>query len=119
MNDANEPTPSNRVPPWRIGAGILVLAGLSIIAAFLAPMYVRNLQLERFLRETPAASDEIVKQTILDKGRSLGLDIAPDHLQVRHSPTDGQTSVRYVVRVSFPLYTVDLHFSSNLSAAHR
>ena len=57
-------------------------------------------------------SDDAVKQAVIEKGRSLGLDIAPDHLQVKRAPHMGRTDVRYVVRVNFSLYTVDLHFSS-------
>jgi len=119
VNGSPDPAPSARVPAWRIGVGLAVLAGLSGLAVLLAPVYLRNLQLRNFLRETAPASDEILQQQILDKGRSLGLDIAPDHIQIRHSPADGPTDVRYVIRVNMPLYTVDLHFSSKLKEARR
>jgi hypothetical protein len=92
-----------------------VLAALLLIGILLTPVYFRNLELERFLREHPPASDALLKQFILDKGRSLGLDIAPDHLEVRRSSSGGE--VRYLVRAGLPLYTVDLHFTSKIAAA--
>ena len=116
MNDRDEPIASNPVPVWRIGAAVIVLAGLAFFGGFLGWAYIRNLQFERFLRDTAPASDEVLEKTILDKGRSLGLDIAPDHLQIRHDAENGRTDVRYVVRISFALYTVDLHFSSKIAA---
>lgn len=116
MSDEEDGSPLHRVSIWRIGAGAAVLAGLLLMGIVLAPAYFRNLELEKFLREVPPASDEMLRQVILDKGHSLGLEIAPDHLEIRRSPSGGPTGVRYVVRVSFPLYTVDLHFSSNIRA---
>ena len=96
-----------------------VLAAFSSILILLVPVYLRNHQLEEFLRETPAASDEVLEQAILNKSHSLGLDITPDHVQIRHPPGGGPTGVRYVIRVTMLLYTVDLHFSSNIGDARR
>jgi hypothetical protein len=107
---------SNRLSVWRVGAAAAVLAVLASIGALLVPVYFRNFQLEKFLHETQPASDDALKQTILAKGRAMGLDLPPDHLQIRPAATGGPTQVRYVVRVNLPLYTVDLHFSSNISA---
>lgn len=89
------------------------------MAVLLAPVYFRNLQLRNILRETAPVSDEILQREILNQGRLLGLDIAPDHIQIHHSPTGAQSDVRYVIRVSMPLYTVDLHFSSTVGEARR
>jgi hypothetical protein len=119
VNDRDEPIASNRVPAWRIGAAVVVLAGLALFGGLLGRVYIRNLQFERFLRDTAPASDDVLTKTILDEGRSLGLDIALDHLQIRHDAENGHTDVRYVVRISFALYTVDLHFSSKIGAARR
>ncbi|HUJ21730.1 MAG TPA: hypothetical protein VLX58_09430 [Bryobacteraceae bacterium] len=113
----NEPPPSGRAAAWRVAAGVAVLAGLSLVGALLAPVYFRNLELERYLQGRPQVSDEVLKRAIIEKGSSLRLNVVPDHVQVRRSPTSGQVSVRYVVRVDLSLYTVDLHFSSNISPA--
>jgi hypothetical protein len=94
-----------------------VLAAVLLLGILLTPVYFRNLELERFLRERPPASDAILKQLILDKGRALGLDIVPDHVDIRRSTAGGPSEARYVVRAALPLYTVDLHFTSKISAA--
>jgi len=119
VNGAPDRTPSKRLPPWRIGAGLAVLGAVSWFAVLLIPVYLRNLQFQDFLRGTPAASDESLEQAILDKSHSLGLDITPEHIQIRRSPGGGPTVVRYVIRVTMPLYTVDLHFSSNIAETRR
>lgn len=113
MSGAEPGAPSPQVPAWRIAAAGVVLAALGLMGGVLVPVYLRNFELEKFLRQTQPSSDEALRQTLLDKGLSLGLDIVPDHLQIRRSPGSGRTDVHYVVRVSLPLYTVDLHFSSN------
>jgi hypothetical protein len=102
------------VPAWRVVAGAAVLAGIVWIGALLVPVYLHNLALEKFLREKQPAPEEVLRQQILDKGRSLGLDIVPDHLRIQRG--DIKYDVRYVVRVTLPLYTVDLHFASNTLA---
>jgi hypothetical protein len=94
--------------------GISVLVALTAVGTALAPVYFRNAQLEKSLRELAPASDAEVQQALIEKGRSLGLEIAPDHVQVKHSPDTGRVNVHYVVRVNFSLYTVDLHFSSKI-----
>lgn len=109
----------NRLPAWRIAAGLAVLAVLAGTAVLLTPVYLRNLQLQNCLRGTAAASDQEIEQTLLNKGRSLNLDIAPDHIQIQRSATGGPTRVRYVIRVTMPLYTVDLHFSSSVGEGRR
>jgi hypothetical protein len=102
-----------------MGAGLAVLGAFSWIAILLIPVYLKNLQLQDFLRATPAASDAILTEAVLNKSRSLGLDITPDRVQIRRPPGGGPTGVRYVIRVTMLLYTVDLHFSSNVGEARR
>ena len=119
MTDVPDATPSQSLPAWRIGAGAAVLAAFSWFAILLIPVYARNLQLQDFLRNAPAASDDVLERAILSKSHSLGLDITPDRLQIRHPPGGGSTVVRYVIRVTIPLYSVDLHFSSNVGDTRR
>jgi hypothetical protein len=112
VSGAPDRSPDKRLPAWRIGAGLAVLGAFSWVAILLIPVYLRNLQLQDFLRTTPAAADEVLRQAILNKSHSLGLEITPDQLQIQRPP-GGRTGVRYVIRVTMLLYTVDLHFSSN------
>jgi len=104
---------SARVAVWRIAAAAIVLAALGLMGTILVPVYLHNFELERFLRQVPPSSEEALRQTIIDKGHALGLDIVADHVQIRRPPGTNRTGIHYVVRVSLWLYTVDLHFSSN------
>jgi hypothetical protein len=119
VSGAPDRLPSKPLPAWRIGAGLAVLAAFAWVFILLVPVYLRNHQLQEFMQETPASSDEVLEQAILNKSRSLGLDITPDRIQIRHPPDGGPTGVRYVIRVTMLLYTVDLHFSSNVRDARR
>ncbi len=109
---------SPRVSAWRILAGVIVLAGLLTAGLVLSPVYFENIELHKYLDRQIALnqSDDDIKRGILDKGRALGLDMVADQIELRHVSTDGQMKVRYAVRVSLPLYTVHLHFSSNMTA---
>jgi hypothetical protein len=113
VTGAPDRSPDKRLPAWRIGAALAVLGAFSWVAILLIPVYLRNLQLQDFLRTTPAASDEVLRQAILNKSHSLDLEITPGQLQIQRPP-GGRTGVRYVIRVTMLLYTVDLHFSSNV-----
>ena len=118
MSDPAGGPPEHPISPWRVAAAAAVLAGFVFIAIVLVPVYFHNLELENFLRETQPVPDEMLRQIILVKGRSLKLDIPPERLDIRRSP-GGRAAVRYVVRVNLALYTVDLHFSSNIQAISR
>jgi len=109
---------SRRLSAWRILAGVIVLAGLVLAGIVLFPVYFQNMGLQKYLhRQVPLnQSDHATKREILDEGHSLGLDMVPDQIELRHVSADGQMKLRYAVRVSLPLYTVHLHFSSNMTA---
>jgi hypothetical protein len=109
----------DHVPAWRIVAGLAAVVVLAATAVLLVPVYFRNIQLQNFIRETTPASDQELQQAILSRGRALNLDVAPDHIQIHHSSAGGAVDVRYVIRVTLPLYTVDLHFSSIVGVARR
>ena len=114
MSDAAERPGSSRLPSWRIAAGLVVLGVLVAIGGVLAPVYLHNFQLEKLLREAALHSEDETRQMILDRGRSLGLDISPNQLQIRRLPGTGRFAVRYAVRVNLSVYTVELHFSSTI-----
>ena len=119
MSSPPDRTPSKPLSGWRIAAGVAVLGAFSWYGVLIVPVYLRNFQLQHFLQQTPAASDEMLQQAILNKSHSLGLDITSERIQIRHPPEGGPTVVRYVIRVTIPLYSVDLHFSSKVAETHR
>ena len=105
---------SSRTPVWRLAAGAAVLGVLAWIGILLIPVYLHNFTLDRVLRTSSISSENAARQFVLDRGRSLGLDISPNQLQIRRLPGTAAVEVRYAVRVSLPLYTVDLHFASSI-----
>ena len=50
------------------------------------------------------------KKAVLEKAAALGLPIKADNVHIKRSGDSTRIDVRYIVRVDFPLYTVDLHF---------
>jgi hypothetical protein len=47
---------------------------------------------------------------VLEKAASLGLPVKAGDVHIRREGEAMRIEVRYIVRVDFPLYTVDLHF---------
>jgi hypothetical protein len=104
------------VPLWRVGAGILVLAGLVILIAMFAPIYLHNMELQNFVTDiaerpdSASKSDDLLRTWVLDKAHDLQLPIRGDNVKIQHKPQGMRIDVRYFVRVDLPGYTVDLHF---------
>lgn len=105
-----------RVPLWRIFAAAAILAGLILLAATFAPIYIHNLELQNFVKDVGARpdslakSDDLLRSTALDKARELGLPVKPDNVRILRAKDSVRIDVRYFVRVNLPGYTVDLHF---------
>jgi hypothetical protein len=47
---------------------------------------------------------------VLEKAAALGLPVKAEDVHIRRVEDNTRIDVRYIVRVDFPLYTVDLHF---------
>lgn len=106
----------NRLPRWRVAAACGVLAGLVFLLGMFAPYYFRNLQLQNFVseitrrEENQTKSDDVLRTWVLDKAHELSVPVTEDNVHILHTPDGVRIDVRYVVKVSFPGYTVDLHF---------
>jgi|SRR5436190_7768853 len=100
----------------RIAAAVLILAGLAALGARLAPLYLDNMRLQGYVEgiaqdaENRTRSDDLLRVSVLEKAASLGLPIKADNVHIKRSNDSMRIEVRYIVRVDFPLYTVDLHF---------
>jgi hypothetical protein len=98
---------------------MLILAGLAFFAILLAPIYFHNFQLQNFVAgitkdaRNQSQPDNVLRTLVIDRARQLDLPVPPDSVQISHSSEGVHIEVRYFVRVSFPGYTVDLHFSGN------
>ena len=106
----------NRVPRWRIAAGCAVLAGFALLSARLLPVYLHNLQLQRFVAEATqrsgidTKSDDLLRTWVLERAADLQLPVKADNVHIQRQDGRVRIDVRYIVRVDLPLYTVDLHF---------
>ena len=105
-----------RVAPWRIALAVLVLAGLVYFLALFAPIYFRNHELQNYVStltrsaEAGGEPDTALRSAVVDKARQLNLPVAEDNVHLERSSDGLHIDVRYFVRVTMPLYTVDLHF---------
>ncbi|HUI58109.1 MAG TPA: hypothetical protein VLY04_24210 [Bryobacteraceae bacterium] len=106
----------NPLPRWRIAAGCLVLAGILFFLVLFTPIYFRNLELQNFVGgithrvENQAKPDAVLRSQVLERAHQLSLPVTEDNVHVIRSGEELRIDVRYVVRVTLPLYTVDLHF---------
>jgi hypothetical protein len=106
----------NPVPRWRIAAAVLVLAALLGFGVLFAPAYLGNLKLQGYVAEitrrvdSQNASDESLRQDVLNKARGLDLPVKEDNVHIVRINGVLRIDVRYFVRVTLPGYTVDLHF---------
>ena len=105
--------------PARIGrpiAGVAVLLVLAGIAVILAPPYLDNWKLQRYVNavaEDPATGalpPEVIRARILSRAGALGLPVHSEDVQVKQSQNAIRIDVLYVVHVDMASYSVDLHF---------
>jgi hypothetical protein len=110
-----------RIPVWRIAAAVLVLAALVFFVFRLAPAYLHNWQLGRYLHQlaasssVQAATDGELRSLVVNRARELALPVAADNVRIDRSRAGLRLEVRYVVGVDLPGYTVTLHFRPGAS----
>jgi hypothetical protein len=106
----------NRLPRWRIALAMVILAGLVVLVAVLAPVYYHNLQLQNFVAgvtrsaASQTQSDTVLREWVVDRARQLDLPVVADNVHIDRSPEGLKIDVRYFVQVDLPGYTVMLHF---------
>jgi hypothetical protein len=100
----------------RIAAAVLILIALAIMGARLLPLYLDNMRLQSYVEritqdaENRTRSDDVLRVAVLEKAAFLGLPVKAENVRIKRSEDNMRIDVRYVVRVDFPMYTVDLHF---------
>ena len=100
----------------RIAAAILILIALVIMGARLLPLYLDNMRLQSYVEritqdaENRTRPDDALRVAVLEKAAFLGLPVKAENVRIKRSEDTMRIDVRYVVRVDFPMYTVDLHF---------
>jgi hypothetical protein len=104
------------MPRLRIAAAVLILIGLAIMGARLLPIYMDNMRLQSYVEritqdvENRTRPDDALRVAVLDKAAFLGLPVKAENVHIKRSEDTMRIDVRYIVRVDFPMYTVDLHF---------
>ena len=96
----------------RFGAGIALIAVLIGMGIMVVPPYVENMRFQSFLDdlvEHPQAP-EIMQAAAVNRAAQLGLPVKTGDVRVSRQGRGVRVEILYVVRVEFPLYTVDLHF---------
>jgi Domain of unknown function (DUF4845) len=100
----------------RIAAAVLILVVCAVLGARFLPLYLDNMRLQSYVQEiaqnaeSKTRPDEALRVEVLEKAASLGLPVKADNVHINRSNESVKIDVRYIVRVDFPLYTVDLHF---------
>ena len=104
-------------PGPRQWLAILLLGVFTYITASLAPYFVRNLRLQRYVEEITRSPEimsqpsERVRAQVVERARQLRLPVEANDVQVELSKTSARILVRYLVEVNLPGYTVKLHFA--------
>jgi hypothetical protein len=96
---------------------VVLLAIFVYISISLAPPFVDNLRLQRYVEEitrsspiTPRSPEEVRSQ-VVQRARQLGMPVEAKDVQVEIAGARTRITVRYLVEVSIPGYTVKLHFA--------
>ena len=107
---------TNKLPLWRLIAGIAVLASFAGVIAFLTPVYIDDFRLYRYTRSlasaaaAPIQSDETLIAEVVTKAHALDLPIKPADIHVLHEGSKTRIQLRYTVEMNLGIYPVDLHF---------
>jgi len=102
-----------KLPLWRLIAGLSVLCGLLLVAAAIAPLYVQDYRFAGYVRDlaarsdTAAVPDDRLKYQISAQAKLMGLPIEREDVTVRH--VGGRVQLQ-VARFKAHLMHADLHF---------
>lgn len=105
-----------QVAGWRVALGVLVLLALVVLGAFLLPVYLHNLEFQRYVSavaedpKTHDTNDSLIRSRLVDKAEELKLPVHFDNIQIARSTENVKITVRYIVHVNLFVYAVDLHF---------
>jgi hypothetical protein len=111
-----------KLPLWRTISGFGVFLSLIAVLVALAPVYIENYELTRYLRmvasdpHVAAVPDETVRAEVLDRARHLHLPIEPGEIKITHPGGKLQVQMQYRVKMNLALYGVDLHFHPEATA---
>jgi len=103
-------TKPNKLPLWRLIAGLAVLGSFAGVIIFLTPVYLDDFRLYRYTRSLPNAPDETLIAEVVAKAHDLDLPVRPADIHITHPGGKTKIEFRYTVRMDLGVYPVDLHF---------
>jgi len=107
---------SRPVATWRIALGAAVLLVLLALGAALTPVYLHNLEFQRYVSaladdsKTRNRNDSLIRSSLVDKADSLQLPVRFENIQIARTDEAVRITVKYAVHVNLVVYAVDLHF---------
>jgi hypothetical protein len=99
-----------RLPLWRLIAGWGVLGGFAAVLIYLAPVYVDDFRLYRYIHSLAPASDETLVTEVVSRAHELDLPVRAGDIHVSHLDGRAKVELRYTVKINLAVYPVDLHF---------
>jgi|SRR6185312_2015331 len=115
-NTASAP---ERLPLWRLIAGILVLASMAGVLIALAPVYLEDRQLGSYLQTVVASADkpdQDIQTAVLARARQLDLPVLRDQVQISRPNGKLHIEIKYAVQMDSPVYQVVVHFHPSAAA---
>lgn len=108
-----------RLPLWRLLLGLGVMGILASVLIALGPVYIDDFQLKNFTKALAAKggnlSDEAVRGSVAKEAHRLELPVKDGDIQVTHPGGKLAVEIKYIVEITFPIYSVDLHFHTTAS----
>jgi hypothetical protein len=103
-------TTPNKLPLWRLIAGLVVLGSFAAVIVFLTPVYLDDFRLYRYAKSLPAASDEVLTAEVVARAHDLNLPVRPGNVHIDRTGGRTKIELRYTVKMDLLVYPVDLHF---------
>ncbi len=105
------------LPRWRLIAGLAIYATLAIVLLDLAPVYVENYHLGRYIKHLasqpngPQTTDDTLRRQIVAQAQQLKLPVAPGNVIIRHAGGKLQIEAKYNVQIV--LFHIDLKMGAH------
>jgi hypothetical protein len=97
--------------------GLFIIAAAIYMGCKVLPPYIASFQLEESIDDTARLgtadhhkSDEEIQQLVVQEAQKLGIDLAPEQIQVERKYGEVLLWADYTVHINVPFHPFDLHF---------
>ncbi len=101
---------TNKLPLWRLIAGLAVLGSFAAVIVFLTPVYIDDFRLYRYTHALAEAPDDTLVAEVVTRAHALDLPVKPADVHITHNGAKPKIELRYTVKMDLLVYPVDLHF---------